>query len=237
METLVAAVCEDEPRLAQDLRRRTLEYLTACGRTAQTLAFPDGESLLAAPVQADIVLMDLNLPGMHGLETVRRLRMRRPDCQIIFVTAYPEYALQAFQIDAVHYLLKPVTNAALAQALERALCRLTRRKKKTLAVTRGAQTVVLPLDDVLYCEVLSHRVFVHTETGSFDYTGTLEELEHRLDHRFFRCHKSFLVNLQQVAGRYGDAAVLTDGGQVPVARRRQAEFARRLLETVREELE
>lgn len=106
-----------------------------------------------------MILLDLVLPGINGLETAKRLSSKS---RIIFITSYREYAVDALEVEAVHYLLKPVTDERLYQAMDRALNRSKQEDDRTLALIKSGSTHILPIRDILYCEVFDHRVCIHT---------------------------------------------------------------------------
>ena len=83
---------------------------------------------------------------------------------------------------------------------------------------------------------MDHRLYIHTKDTTYNYLGTLDELHKKLDSRFFRCHKSYIVNMEKVVSKQGDAATVIGGGQVLISRRKQQEFAQSLLKFVRKEL-
>lgn len=180
-----------------------------------------------------MLLLDVELPGINGVELAKKLGGRS---QVIYVTAYREYAVDAFDVGAVHYLVKPVVKEQLFPALDRAGERLGQREQETLGILKNGAYERVQLSDILYCEVFDHELIIHTENGCYEYSGTLDVLERKLDGRFFRCHRSFLVNMEHVVRQEKGAALLTSGENVMVSRRRQQEFRRKLLDFLRDTL-
>lgn len=233
---ITVAVCDDEPYFLIHLRKSVEHYFSIQSQDIKIFEFDNGEALLSKGQDFDLILMDFKLPGKNGMEVIEQLRREKNKCQVIFITSYQEYALQAFHVDAVHYLLKPLSDEKLYEALERSMERMGKYDSKTLAITKGVCTEVVFLKDILYCEVLDHRLYIHTKSMTYDYLGTLEKLQKQLDSRFFRCHKSYIVNMNQIVSRQGDTATVAGGGQVLISRRRQQDFSQRLLNLVRKEL-
>ncbi len=227
------AICEDEPRFAEELREKTDRYLTERGLEGRVRIFEDGERLLNFRQNMDVVLMDIRLPGRNGMKVAEELRAGGSLCEIIFITSFREYVFQAFDMDAVHYLIKPVSNEKFCSAMDRAVKRAVRGREKTLLVTEGDRTVRLFLREIIYCEVFDHRLFVHTMSRQYQMSGTLDSLEEKLDDRFFRCHRSYLVNMEFVVDKAGGEAVVEGGGRVLISRRKQQEFTKRLLQVCR----
>lgn len=228
------AICEDEPYFADKLKELTEQYLRERELKADVLVYPDGEALLREGAMPDVVLMDIRLPGKSGMEVVRRLREKGSTGQVIFITAYPEHVFHAFDLDAVHYLLKPVHAERLYPAVDRAVKRALRQRDRALLLADGADMRRIPMKDILYCEVFGHQVLIHTVLETFRYSASLELLGERLDDRFFRCHRSYLVNMDHVMDRKGGAAVMAGGDTVFISRRKEREFAKRLLQSCRE---
>ena len=166
------------------------------------------------------------LPGINGLEVAKKLFQK--SC-IIFITFYEEYALDAFEVDAIHYLIKPVTEERLYLALDRAIGRLEQIDHKTLTLVKGGKTQILQIQDILYCEVFNHQIIIHTLQNTYNYSGTLDMLEKELDGRFFRCHRSFIINMDFVVGKEEGVAIISNGDKILISRRKQSEFMQKLL--------
>jgi DNA-binding LytR/AlgR family response regulator len=164
----------------------------------------------------DLVFLDVQMPGMDGFEVLKALRAPGP--QVVFATAYDEYAIRAFEVQAVDYLLKPFARARVEEAVDRVharvagarpgpdlegmLRRLEERQKvhvSQVPVCANKRILILPVTDVLWFGVEYRLVYTHTRERAYMTNYTLRELEARLDPAlFFRAHKSSLVNLQHV---------------------------------------
>lgn len=227
------AICEDETYLLEELRKKTEAYLKTRHFPAEIHTFTSGEDLLKEQRPFDLILLDLVLPGMNGLEAAKRLSY---SSRIIIITSYREYAVDAFEVEAVHYLLKPVTDVRLHQAMDRALERIGQADDRSLALTGSGKTQIIPLRDILYCEVFDHRVCIHTVQSSYEDSGTLDMLERKLDGRFFRCHRSYLINMNCVVGQEKGTAIVSNGDRVLISRRKQSEFMQRLLDYLKNEV-
>ena len=161
----------------------------------------------------DVVILDIQMPGMDGFEVVEALT-RAP--LVIFATAFDEYAIKAFEVNSVDYLLKPISKERLGEAIERArsllddtpqlddqmarLAGLIRsREVRRLPVAKGKKIVLIDLDDIVWIGVEDELVFVHTACEKYMANVTMAELESRLDPRaFFRSHRSSIVNLNHI---------------------------------------
>ena len=168
---------------------------------------------LAGELEPDVVILDIQMPGMDGFEVVDALT-RVP--LVIFATAFDEYAIKAFEVNSVDYLLKPISKERLGEAIDRAralledtprlddqMARLAAvirsREVRRLPVIKGKKIVLVDLDDIVWIGVEDELVFVHTASERYMMNATMAELESRLDPRvFFRSHRSSIVNLNHV---------------------------------------
>lgn len=232
-EMIVIAICEDEGYILEELKKKAEKYIHMKSLSAIIKTFTSGEELLKEKEKPDIILLDLMLPGIHGLEVARQISCRS---RIIFITSYRKYAVEAFDVNAVHYLVKPVTEERLFLALDRAVSQTEQMDNQTLTLIKNGKTQVIFIRDILYCEVFNHQIRIHTVYGKYDYFGTLDRLETKLDERFFRCHRSFVVNMSHVAGQEKGAAILTNGESIFISRRKQADFMQRLLNFLKNEV-
>ena len=230
---IVVAICEDEGYILEELRKKVEKYINRKSLDASIKTFTSGEELLKAKKKLDIILLDLMLPGIDGLEVARQISGRS---RIIFVTSYREYAVEAFDANAVHYLVKPVTEERLFSALDRAVNQTEQMDNQALTIVKSGKTQVVFIRDIIYCEVFNHQVRIHTVHGTYDYFGTLDMLETKLDERFFRCHRSFVVNMSCVAGQEKGVAILTNGEKIFISRRKQTDFIQRLLNFLKNEV-
>ena len=231
---LEVVICEDDPYFADSLSKLTEAYLQEKKLAANLTVCAEGEHLLQAGAVPDLILMDIKLPGKSGMEIMERLRQRGSISQVIFITAYPEHVFHAFELDAVHYLLKPVDAQKLYPVMDKAVKRALSRTEPCLLVTGGAEMRKLPMKDILYCEVFGHQVLTHTAAEELPFPDSLDSLEERLDSRFFRCHRSYLINMDYVIGKEAGAAKMAGGDTVLIARRREKEFAKRLFDSCEE---
>ena len=230
---IIVAICEDERYILEELRKKVEKYINRKSLDASIKTFTSGEELLKAKKKFDIILLDLMLPGIDGLEVARQISCRS---RIIFVTSCREYAVEAFDANAVHYLVKPVTEERLFSALDRAVNQTEQMDNQSLTLMKSGKTQVIFIRDILYCEVFNHQVRIHTVHGTYDYFGTLDMLETKLDERFFRCHRSFVVNMSCVAGQEKGVAILTNGERIFISRRKQTDFIQRLLNFLKNEV-
>ena len=225
------AACDDEPYMLDELSDQIGRCLDMAGRPGCPLRrFSSGQALLDSGESFDLIFLDVQMDPPDGLETAKALRRRGDEALLVFMTVLRERVFDAFEVRAFDYLLKPPDPARLRRTLDRALAALDRRGSGKLLIQRGNAREVVPLDGVAYCEVLGRKVYIHRTDGTVvDYYDRLEALERRLGSGFFRCHRSYLVNLDHIRGLSGGRAALSGGGTVPVSRLREKDLTRALL--------
>ena len=171
---------------------------------------------MAAVLKPDVIFLDVQMRGMNGLETATVLRTVVPDTLIVFSTAYDEYAVKAFEVGAVDYILKPFESERIHMTVQRlkdyrpdewlaAVGRMdtsfskTKINIKKLPLEKNGKIIMVHYDDLIYAYTQKGIVAVVTTCGEFGYGGTLTELEQRLNHtNLVRVHKSYIVNMDKV---------------------------------------
>ena len=218
MSGLRTVVVDDE-QLARDELRFLLEQLGGIEIVAQ--AGNGVEALrMIEELQPDLVMLDVQMPGLTGFEVARRVVQAGVESQLVFVTAYDQYAIDAFDVNAVDYLLKPVEAERLATAVERVRKRLTAEKprkdndlepllqmlvdrqgrREQLAIRIDERFLLVQTDEVVHASVEDDQIRVVTNSlsGTSNYR-TLDELQTRLDPAvFWRVHRSHLVNINKI---------------------------------------
>lgn len=225
------AICDDEPRMARELAAHLARYMGGRRDPAYSVgSFPSGRALLESAGGFDVVFLDIRMEQPDGMETARLLRRRGDRCLLVFVTVLKELVFDAFQVEAYDYLLKPLDACRFDRAMDRALQRLERPAPGGIVIPQGAGCEAVRLPDVVYCEVLGRKIYLHRRDGTVPaYYGRLEELERRVDGRFFKCHRSYLVNLDYVCGCRAGQVLLPQGAAIPVSRQRERALTQALL--------
>ena len=184
------AVCDSDSETCAYIK----EMVEKERRSAEVRAFASAGELLESREEFDILILDIK--GAGGMELARRLRSSEGRRHIIiFVTGYREYMEEAFDVQAFHYLVKPLDREKFLRVLERA-CReaeLLRRQEteSVLVKLRGEGSRKVLLQDIYYVESSNKHVIFHTAEGVFPVQGTMEEFEERLGVSFYRCHRCF----------------------------------------------
>lgn len=219
------AIVEDSPFDQKMLVDCLQEYESETGTKMQILVYPSGEKLLERyPDNLDILFMDIMMGNMDGLKTARLVRRQDTKVILIFVTSMIQYAIQGYSVDAMDFIVKPVTYTGIKLRLDRALCKLQQSAPIHVEVANSDGTYQVDARDICYVETFNHKVIVHTKTQVIPANASLRSFEKTLEKLpFFRCHTSFLVNLQYVDKIQGND-IWVNGQLLSISRYRRKEF-------------
>lgn len=170
----------------------------------------------------DLIILDIYMDGIDGMETARKIREKGINIPIVFLTAFPDFALESYDVNAFGYLLKPVNQDKLTAVLNRLLVSYDRPR---VCIQCDRRRRYLFQDEIMYVESQNHNIYVHLLQGEVLTCGEkLNNLEKMLDERFLRCHQSFLVNMSYIADVTEDF-ILKDGTRIPIRIRQHKAIA------------
>lgn len=216
---LQLAVCDDEKVFRSDLRKILGTELELCGIDYHISEFTSGEELIAGLEKADcqILFLDIEMKGIDGVETARRLRETKRQMEIVFVTSYADFVFQGYEVRALNYILKPYEPEKIAAVLHTALEALDIEAEKYYVIDQRGGSIRVPLSSVKYFS--SDRRTVHAVTTEQEYTfyEKLSDLETELPDTFVRIHNRYLVHLKYLEAVRQNTAVV-DGEELPVSR-------------------
>lgn len=213
------AICDDERIEIDYLKTLISRWAKECGIAVQISEFDSAESFLFGydeDKSVEILLLDIQMKAMDGVELAKRIRKDNEAMQIIFITGYPDFMAQGYEVSAVNYLLKPVSAENLFPVLERARKNLN-KKEKSLFFTVGDEMCRIPLSEIRFIEAQGHYAVIHADC-CYKIKTNLSEVQTMLDQGFFRCQRSFLVNLRYVRKITRTAVILDDSTEVPLSR-------------------
>lgn len=210
-------ICDDEPEMRSLVERYTRSWAAQSGRACEIECFPSAEALLFAETAFDVLLLDIQMPGMDGIALSRKIREKDERVQLVFITSVPDFIGEGYEVAALHYLLKPVKSEKLAAVLDRA-CKNLKVAEAMLTLQVEGEIQMIPLNAISYLEAKGHYVTLHTDNGTFEKKSTLPEMLGRLDSRFYRCQRSYAVNLYRIRKVSRTEVELLDGARVPLSR-------------------
>ena len=194
------AIVEDEAEIREQLMGYVQRYTRQYGTAFEVKTFADGLEILEDYRPAyDLILLDIEMKHLDGMETARRIRELDPEVMLVVITNMAQYAIKGYAVGALDYVLKPVPYFAFSQQLQKVEAQLRRRTRHYLAVPVEGGLRRLDTSCIYYIESEGHRVHFYTEEGDFAAPGALKALEEKLaDRPFARCNSGYLVNLAQV---------------------------------------
>lgn len=225
------AVVEDS---AQD--RAVLDsYLENTNRRKTAISnhtFSDGDEIaLGYKGGYDLILMDIEMTFMDGMSAAEEIRRADPEVLIIFITNSPQYAIKGYAVQALDYILKPLSYYAFCQRMNHVRELLGRRQKHFLTVPCAGGVQKLDASDIYYVEICDHDLLFHTKQGEVHSTGSMRDVEQKLPpENFFRSSKAYLVNLEHVDGIQDEDAIV-NGDRVQISRAKRKAFWRRSITT------
>ena len=219
------AIVEDTAFDRQVLQDCLREYGQETGTQLQITEFTGGSAFLEQdPDELDLIFMDIMMDGMDGLTTARKLRRRDSRVLLVFVTSMVQYAVQGYSVDAMDFIVKPVTYTGLKLCMDRAVRRLNETAPVRLRFTNREGTHSVDASEICYIESLEHKIVVHTQQGTIASDMSLAAAEKMVKALpFFRCHVSYLVNLRYV-DRVNGNDVWVNGDRLAISRYRRKDF-------------
>ncbi len=226
---------EDEAVHSKLLQQYILDWAEERNRTVRIFTYGNAESFLFSLEDGgpDAVFADIQMPGMNGMEMVRKLREKDDTMPVIFTTGLSDYLREGYEVQALHYLIKPISAERVSECMDR-VCR-QKSARNLFAVRTEDGMARLDLREANYCEAEGHYArFSMTDRSSVRVMRSISELAKELpEETFARCHRSYLCNLENVKQIVQDIVIFDNGESVPVSRRLYQDFNRRFIEFYR----
>lgn len=221
------AIVENEPASAEKLKGMFVRYGEGAGILFDISVYSRVEKVLDYRRDYfDLVMMDIDLPGMNGMEGARRLREIDSVVTIIFVTNLAQFAVNGYEVGALDFLVKPFSYKNFAVKMARAIAIMEKRQDKKILACGKSERNCISAHDILYVEARGHQLCIHKTDGTrVEVSGTLSVLEQELhDYGFSLCNSCYLVNLKYVVKIDTLYATLTDGTKLQTSLRKRKTF-------------
>ncbi|WP_427337690.1 LytR/AlgR family response regulator transcription factor [Caloranaerobacter sp. DY30410] len=234
------AVCDDEPLqveiITSYLKSLDIKY------KIEIIKALSGEELLKKieAKKIDVAFLDIAMENMKGIELGMEIRKKYQDCIIVFITGFENYALDAFNIKALNYILKPVTKSEFNKCMEDIILRIEEKrafkeKNSVLSIYNKKGVVKIKYEDIYYFEKILNKIKVYTIKGEYEYYGTLKGLKKELDmnNSFIQCHQGYIVNKAKIVElRDGQIYIKDINRFIPVSRRMKIKVKKILKENL-----
>ena len=229
------AICDDEKYMSDKIKMMVSDYFCEKNMDIVISQFSSGEELLKDNRTIDILFLDIQMKDMDGMETARKLRNRKFKGVLIFITVLKEMVFQSFEVQAFDYLVKPIEASYFERTMERLLDTMKNAGESSLLVQKGYESSIVLLEEIVFCEIIDRKVYLHLVSSEIiDFYERIENLETKLDSSFYRCHRSFLINLKYLKSYKNGTAYMEGGTEIPVSRLRSKEFSNVILQYMKE---
>ena len=225
------AVIDDRPADRDYIAALVSRWAKDRDTAVTTVPFPSAEAFLfdySEDKNFDILLLDIEMGTINGVELAKTVRMENDAVQMVFITGFPDFIAEGYEVSALHYLMKPVDRDKLFSVLDRAAANLEKAERR-LRVTFERRTDYVPFSKILYLEAQKQYVRIVTEGEEYRMKASLAETAAQLDEFFFPCQRSFIVNLRHVARILPDRVVLKNGAEVPISRGMAEKIGREII--------
>lgn len=217
---LKISICDDDEEQRVYLADLVFSWAKRNRHLTEIRQYADAKSFLfdySEEKDFDILLLDIEMPGMNGIELAKTVRCESAAVQIVFITGYYEYFGDGFDVSALHYLIKPVDDGKLCAVLDKAVdCLACRQRSILLSTSEG--DIKVSLADILYVEAQNVYVIVHTMHESYRMRMSLGKFSEQLDATFFKVHRSFIAGLKYIRKITRTDITMENGDTIPISR-------------------
>ena len=222
------AVCDDD----KIIREQIVSLIQENGLDAEIICFESGEELIKENKDFEITFLDIEMNKLSGIDVAKHIRKEqeksgKDKSLIIFITGYREYMEDAFDVNAFHYLTKPIDDKKFHTVFERATkelsAKMTNQKLSVIVKFNGMQKKIF-LKDIYYIESNNKKVVFHTSDGEVSSYGKMDEWEKELGDSFYRCHRGYIVNLEKITAYSVDTIDIINGDSLILAQKKYSDF-------------
>ena len=230
---MLVAICDDDSIFCNSLRGVLLEYKVQHRLHIDIYEYATGEALLNSGKSFDMIFLDYQMPGLDGMAVARALRRRNIACSIVFVTSYPQFILESFEVQPYRFFVKPLQQEQVTSLMNTFIAH--QKLLAPIVVINDSEQKIVSAKDILYLEGDGKYCIIRTATGTYNSSKTLAQAHALLpQHCFYRCHKSYVVNLYSVSSFERGIVTLVNGEIAQIGRNKMAEFKRVYMQFVKD---
>lgn len=246
------AICDESEEVREEIKNELMneintyyypQFLIDKNEQIEIICFEFGKTLFSGGQKFDLIFLNTKINGMDGIKLAKKLRQQERQMifqgektnkiEFIFIAEQKEQMQEAFDVNAFHYLMKPIKKKKLIEVFRSYLEKYNKigeTNESFLFIKTGSLSRRIDLKDIYYIDTFRKKVTLYLKQGSISYYAKLEELEKQLRKQFFRCHRSYLVNLAYVV-EYDATTVVLEGGQrILMAKQKYSIFTKAYLE-------
>lgn len=225
------AIVEDEAVFSSQLQEYLKKYREENNVRIKISVFASGEQIVKDYQKIyDIILLDISMPGINGMEAAEIIRGSDEDVVLMFITNMTSYAIRGYEVGALDFVMKPVNYYTFSMKLTRALSRCRQKAKQHILLTLPDGVKKFDISQILYIEVQNRMLHYHTTSEEYVVRGTMQSIEKLFEpYDFVKCNHWYMVNLMHVTEVKNNIAVV-GGHQLEISRRNRAAFLKALTE-------
>lgn len=218
------AICDDDSVQLKYIYTLVRKWSNIAKNNSDIFCYSNAEELLFnyTPGCFDVLLLDIQMTGENGISLAKRIRSFNDDAAIIFITAVSDYVFDGYDVGAVQYLLKPINENKLFECLNNFREKAPDKKKIILESDDGS--TVVAVDDIIFIEAFSHKTKVVLSDCALFINESIGSIERRLSDDLYKCHRSYIVNINHINSIKKYDAVMDNGSIIPVSRRIYSDF-------------
>lgn len=223
--------CDDNPKVTEDLQKVIEENY---GTEVNFISFSTRFSVVdyiceTIKGNVDVLMIDINLGEDSGIETAELIKQQYPHIKVIFVTGYIQYVMDIFEADPCFFIVKPLEEDRVTQAIDKAISLIQEERQRCISVVSRGEIRNLQLSQIRFIENRNRTLIIREKNLDFEVHMKLDIFQEQLPDNFFRCHQSYVVNLDHIRDLTVDGALLYSGERVPVSRSKYSEAKKALL--------
>lgn len=226
MKKIKIAIVDNEPNQIEEIQKFCESFSLENNFFIEINSFYNGYDFLEKDSTIfDCVFMDIDMPGINGMDVSNKLREKNKNISIVFITNLPQFAIDGYKVQALDFILKPISYADFSLVMNKILS-ITKKKEENLLFVIHNEMIRISSSNILYFEMNNHNVNIHLNDKSvYSYRETVKELELKLKNKsFYRCNSGIIVNLEWVKSIKNDVCILSDGTTLQVSRSRKNDF-------------
>ena len=229
------AIVEDDRHDREALKKCLNRYEKENQMKFSVTEFQDGEDIVTDYTASyDLIILDIEMAFLNGMKAAEKIRELDTNVIIIFITNMPQYAIQGYKVNALDYILKPISYFSFSESMVRALAKVKTPEKEYITIVLKGGKKKLDVARICYVEVQDHVLIYHTLDGDFETKGTMRDTDNQFDpKKYFRCNRCYLVNLEFVE-TYQGSDIMVNGDTIQVSRSRRKPFLDALNEYMNE---
>lgn len=222
---MLIAICDDEAVCRDGLYDILSSYRSTHRIPMDIYKFDNAAALLASQHRFDMIFLDYQMPGLNGMDTARALRSRNITCSIVFITSYPKFVLESFEVQPYRFLVKPAQEQQIHDLMNGFVAQ--HKMLAPILIQQDGCQITIESKDILYLEGCGKNCIIRTMDETYTSSKTLSQVHELLpQHCFYRTHKSYVVNLYSVRSFDKESVTLINGEVARIGRANVADFRR-----------